>query len=312
MLDTLAIIGPLFIAIATGFAAVALGAFSKADIRVLGRFVIHFALPALLFKALSDRAFDEIIHLDYLGAYALGSLAVLALCASGAYFLQGVSRTSAGMIAMGAALSNSGFIGFPVVTQFLGDGAAIALALSMLVENLLVLPIALVIAEPAGGDGRGRARALWGTLSSLLKNPLVLAILAGFTCSLLRLEMPAPVGRAIGMFSAASGVVALFVIGGTLVGLRPAGDLPRIAWVCAGKLVLHPLAVALAFLVFTPADPVLRAAGIVAASVPMFSVFPIVAQRYGEQAWCASALLVATVASFATMSIAMWLVGSPV
>ena len=113
------------------------------------------------------------------------------------------------------------------------------------------------------------------------------------------------------MFAAASGAVALFVIGGTLVGLRPGGDLPRIAWVTIGKLVLHPVAVALAFLVFTPADPVLRMAGVIAASVPMFSVFPIIGQRYGEQAWCASALLVATVASFVTLSVTMWLVGQP-
>ncbi len=311
MLDILAIIGPLFVAIAVGFAAVRLGALDKADVRVLGKFVIYFALPALLFKALSERAFGEIINLDYLAAYALGSLVTLGVCAAGVHVLLGASRATTGMMAMGAALSNSGFIGFPVITQFLGADATIALALSMLVENLLVLPIALVIAEPAGGQGRGRARALAGVLSGLLRNPLVLAILAGFACSLLQVRLPAPLGRVVDMFAAASGAVALFVIGGTLVGLRPGGDLPRIAWVTIGKLVLHPVAVALAFLVFTPADPVLRMAGVIAASVPMFSVFPIIGQRYGEQSWCASALLVATVASFVTMAAAMWLVGQP-
>lgn len=312
MLDILSIIGPLFMAIAVGFVAVRLGAFDKADIRVLGKFVIYFALPAMLFKVLSDRAFDEIIDLDYLAAYMLASLVVLTLCAAGVYFLLHASRATTGMIAMGSTLSNTGFIGFPVITQFLGTDATVALALAMMVENLLVLPISLAIIESGRDSGRGGGlRALAGVFAGLLKNPLVLAILAGFACSLFEIRLPTPIGRAVDMFAAASGAVALFVIGGTLVGLRPAGDISRIAWVSVGKLVLHPLAVTVAFLVFTPADPIMRTAGIIAAAVPMFSVFPIIGQRYGEQAWCASALLVATVASFVTLSVTMWLVGQP-
>lgn len=311
MLDILAVIGPLFLAIGVGFVAVRLGAFDHADIRVLGKFVIYFALPALLFKALSDRTFDEIIDLHYLGAYGLASLVVLTVCASGVYFLSGSSRTTAGLVAMGSTLSNSGFIGFPVITQFLGSDAAVALALSMLVENLLVLPVSLIIIESGREQGGAGLRALAGVLAGLLRNPLILAILAGVSCSLFEIRLSAPLGRVVDMFAAASGAVALFVIGGTLVGLRPAGDVSRIAWVSVGKLVLHPVAVVLAFLVFTPADPVLRAAGIIAASVSMFSVFPIIGQRYGEQSWCASALLVATLASFVTMTGVMWMLGRP-
>lgn len=311
MLDILATIGPLFIAMLLGFAAVRMDAFSKADIRAMGRFVIQFALPSLLFKLLAERSFGDILNVNYLAAYALGSLAAMGVCGAGAYYLRGASRSATGMMAVGAALSNSGFIGFPVITQFLGAQATIALALCMLVENLLVLPLALIIAEPAGPGGRGRIRTLLAIMANLLRNPLILAIITGFTFSLLQWRLPAPLGRVVDMFALASGPVALFVIGGTLVGLRPAGDLPRIAWVCVGKLLIHPAAVALAFVLFTPVDPLLRAAGIVAASVPMFSVFPIIAQKYNEQTWAASALLVGTVASFVTMSVVMWMVGPP-
>lgn len=311
MLNILSVIGPLFIAMALGFAAVRAGAYDKTDIRILGRFVIQLALPALLFKSLAERSFGEIINLDYLGAYASGSLIALAVACSGAFFLKNLSRPALGMMAIGSSLSNSGFIGFPLILQFLGSGATVAIALSMLVENLLILPTSLIIAESARGNGRSRAQALRSLFGRLMRNPLILSILAGIACSILQLRLPAPVGRVIDMFAAASGAVALFVIGGTLVGLRPGGELPRVLWVCLGKLVIHPLAVTLLMLVFAPADPVLHRAGILIASLPMLSIFPILGQKYGEESWCASGLLVATVSSFATLSFVMWLVGMP-
>jgi predicted permease len=311
MLNILSIIGPLFIAMALGFIAVRTGAYDKSDIRVLGRFVIQVALPALLFKALSERSIAEIINLHYLGAYALGSLITFAAALAGTRFLKGLSRPALGMLALGGSTSNSGFIGFPLVVQFLGHQATVAIALSMLVENLLMLPLGIALAESGHPDGRGRIRTLLALFSGLLRNPMILAILAGFACSLLRIHFPVPVTRVIDMFALASGAVALFVIGGTLVGLRPGGDLSRVAWVCSSKLILHPLAVAAMMLLFTPVDPILRTAGIVVASVPMLSIFPILAQKYDEQSWCASSLLVATLSSFVTLAVVMWLTGAP-
>src|SRR3546814_1018151 len=73
MLEILGITSPLFAAIGLGYLAVRLNFFSKTDIRVLGRFVIAVALPALLFKALSERSFSDILNVTYLTGYGLGS-----------------------------------------------------------------------------------------------------------------------------------------------------------------------------------------------------------------------------------------------
>ena len=50
MLDILAIIAPIYIAILIGYLMTRAGIFAKADMRVFGRFVINLALPALLFR----------------------------------------------------------------------------------------------------------------------------------------------------------------------------------------------------------------------------------------------------------------------
>ncbi|MDE2453335.1 MAG: AEC family transporter, partial [Burkholderiales bacterium] len=88
--------------------------------------------------------------------------------------------------------------------------------------------------------------------------------------------------------------------------LRLQGMRREIALVAAGKLLLHPLAVLGGLLLLQPAVPALRSAGIVYASVPMLSIYPVLAQKYGYEGLCAAALLVTTVLSFVTISGWIW------
>jgi predicted permease len=78
MLDVVSITLPIFILISLGFASTWQGVTTPADIRALGAFVIRFALPALIFKSLSQRPFAEIVNADYLIAYTVGSAVVFA------------------------------------------------------------------------------------------------------------------------------------------------------------------------------------------------------------------------------------------
>ena len=79
-----------------------------------------------------------------------------------------------------------------------------------------------------------------------------------------------------------------------------------IATVTFGKLVLHPLLVFLILWLLPPLDPQLRIAAVVLAGMPMLSLYPIVAQRYHHEGFCAAALLVTTVASFVSISTLLW------
>lgn len=308
MHDILVITSPIFIIIAVGFLAVQRGFFSKSDNRTLGMFVINIALPALMFKALSQRPLSEIINPGYLLSYAIGSLAVLFIGVAFAYFGRKKGLRLSALYGIGMAMSNSGFIGFPIVSQLLGPSAAVTLAMSMLVENILILPLAMVLAESAGDTGEKRHVILLKSLTRLLTSPLILAILAGFACSLLELPPPGPLARAIDMFAMASAAVALFVIGGNLVGLKVKGIAGEVAPILFGKLVLHPLAVLGVILLLPPLDPRLQVAAITFACMPMFSIYPIFGQKYGQEGLCAAALLAATVASFISISVVLWLI----
>ena len=306
MLDILVITGPIYLLIALGFVGGRVGVFSRPELRALGKFVVNFAVPALLFKTLSQHPVGEIFDPGYLFAYATASLAVLLAAFGFARYARGRDASFSALVGMGMTVSNSGFVAYPIVQQWLGPPAAIALAMCMSIENLLMIPLSLALAESGGVHGDTWQRALAKTLGRMLGNPMIVAILLGFAVALTGLQIPDWVSRAVGLLAASATALALFVIGGSLVGLELQGRLGTVATVAFGKLLLHPLAVFALLLVMPPIDAKLRAAAVAYAAAPMLSIYPILAQKYGEEGFCAAALLVATVSSFVTISAMLW------
>ncbi|GAB3375276.1 AEC family transporter [Azotobacter armeniacus] len=302
MLQILSITTPIFILIGLGFFAVRFNLISREQIRGLGSFVITFALPALVLKALSNNPFQEVMNWQYLLAYCGGSLAIYLF---GLLFALKVRREpldTGAITALGMAVSNSGFVGYPIVAMLLGPAAAIGLALNMLVENLLIIPLSLILAE-AGRQQGSTAKVLRETAKRLAKTPLIIAMLSGLLLSLLEARLPAIPGKVVEMLASASAPVALFVIGGSLYGLKLNGLFAELRMIAVGKLILHPLAVFLLFSLLPDVDPVLMVAGVMFASSPMMSIYPIFGQRFGVEGRCAAALLFTTVISFFTISL---------
>lgn len=306
-IDILGITGPIYLAIALGYLATRRGLFKPADMPVLGKFTINIALPALLFNALSQRSVSEVFNLHYLGAYALGSLLVIGAGLWWARQVQGRSLSYSSMMAMGMSCPNSGFVGYPIMLLTFGPVAGVALALNMLVENLLLIPLLLAVADSEGG-GAGRWREVLGqTFMGLLRNPMIWGIAGGLAWSLSGLNLPEPVGRTFHLFAAASGALSLFVIGGSLVGLQARGLRGTVMPIALGKLVLHPLAMAAILLWVIPvADPALRAAALLTGALPMLGIYTILSHRHGHGPISAAALLVTTVLSFFTLSVLLW------
>jgi predicted permease len=120
------------------------------------------------------------------------------------------------------------------------------------------------------------------------------------------------VERTVSLFAMASSALSLFFIGGALVGLPIRGLARRALPITVGKLILHPLAVlvavvALPVLGLPALDPALRMAAVLMAAMPMMSIYPILAQAYGQEDFAATALLLTTAASFFTLSATLWL-----
>lgn len=304
MLSVLSITAPIFILIGLGYLAVKSGILPAAAAPGMGRFVLYFSLPALIFGTLSRMEFSEVIEPSYLLVYSTASLLALLIGVILHRKLVGNTLPLSGVKGMGMAVSNSAFIGYPVLLQVFGEPPAQAFAMSLMVENLLIIPLALIIIESGGrDDATSRRQHFAAVFARVLKNPLVLAIGAGMLVSLLQLPIPQVIDKTLSMLAQASAAVALFSIGGVLVGTSIRGNVSAIPAVVAGKLLLHPLLVFLLLMLVPGMDPDLRLSMLLLASMPMFSVFPIIAGNYGFGQTSASILIITTLMSFFTLTL---------
>jgi malonate transporter and related proteins len=314
MFEIFSVTGPIFLAIAAGYVSTRAGLFSQDDMRVMGRFVINLALPCLLFNAVSQQRIGDILNGSYLLAYAGGSLATLALGYAWARRVTRQDPRAATYMAMGMCCSNSGYVGFPILLLALPSVAGSALALNMVVENFVMIPLLLALAERGHGPASHWHEVVLQSLRRLAVNPLVIGLVIGLVFSLFEWRLPAPAARTVTLFAQASSVLSLFVIGGTLASATLSGLGTRIAPIVVGKLLLHPLlvagaltAVALLGLPALPRD--LHAAAVLLAGMPMMGIYPLLAMRHGQERLAAAALFGATVAAFFTLNAMLWALG---
>lgn len=307
MLAVLAITGPIYIVLALGFLATRHGVFEKSELRVFGKFVVNFSLPALLFNALSQRDFAEILNPHFLAAYAFGSLGAIA---AGVFWARRFARkdlTQAAYVGMGMGCPNSGFVGYPLVLQLLGPVAAVGLALVMIIENVLSIPAVMALADAGASRERGHWRAVLAqSLKGLVRNPMIIGIAAGFIFSMAGWKLPVPLAKAVEVLALASAPLGLFVMGGSLSGLSVHGLWRDVSAIAFGKLLLHPLLTLLAVLLLPPFDPALRTAVVLFAAAPMLGIYTIMAQRHGHEDMAAAAQLGTTILSFFTLTSLMW------
>lgn len=72
MIEILSVVGVVFVKIAVGFFAVRGGLFNPSDMAALGKFVVPFALPALVIRAVTSQRLSEVIEIGYLGGVFAG------------------------------------------------------------------------------------------------------------------------------------------------------------------------------------------------------------------------------------------------
>lgn len=297
---------PLFTLIVLGALAARTGYVPAATIAPLSTFVVRVALPALIFTAVTSAPLGESINPAFLGGFALGCLIMLAAGITIGRLAFGLTINQAAAFGLGMANSNSGFMGYPIALSLIGPAAAPMLAQAMIVENVLLIPLAMTLIDSRGrGAGAGRLMAI---VVSALSNPVIIAVGAGLAVAASGFVLPAPLREAALMLSRVAAPLALFAVGTTVATAPLGGVAGMLAVVVVGKLVFHPLVMAGSMALMPGIDALTLGGGIIFAAVPMLSIYPLIAHRAGMHVLAASALLVATTLSFGTLWVVVHLI----
>ena len=201
----------------------------------------------------------------------------------------------------GAAFSNAGFMGIPLITAVLGEGAVFYIAGFVALLNILQWTYGQAIL----GDAQA------GKPLGLVKNPLVLAFLAGLLLYFLPVTLPEQVTNVVSSIAACNAPVAMVILGVLLGNISPRRMfLSREAWlVSAVRLVAIPLLTVLVFRLLSGAVPQEMAAAIlIAAAAPVGSNLAVYVQRQGGDAQAAAGMVcLSTILSIATMPLVLLL-----
>jgi predicted permease len=290
---------PFFALILLGFGAGKSGFFSQEATAALTRFVFFFPLSALLFRFAAGLSIEDILDWHLIGAYLAASVTVY-LLASGVALLRGRGMQEAAVEAQCAIIGNLGFLGIPLLPLLLGE-AAIGPLFVVIAVDLIVFSSLIVILITGARDGRMSPAVLATVCGGLVRNPMVVSILAGLAWSALDLPMPAPVWEFLTILGAAATPGALFAIGASLAG-KSAERMSVAAWLTFCKLAVHPAVVAVSVLVLFPVAAFPAAVAVAAASLPVAGNVYMLAQHYGVAPQRVSAsILLSTILSIVTI-----------
>lgn len=303
------IVTPVFGLILLGWAAMRIQLLTEQGAEGLTAFVFYVAIPCLLFGSVARGSLGAGEHVRVALAYFTALLIVFAAAIPIARAAFGAGLAEAAVFATNVTFGNTVMIGIPLVFFAWGDvGEGPTLAIAGF-HSIVLLPLATMLVELGLAEHAALSRTLAVTGMAIVRNPVIMSLLAGIVWTWLDFGMPAPAERLISMLAAAAGPCALFALGTSLAGFKIAGDLTQSLAVTILKLVALPFAVAVVALFVFRLDPTAVAVATVVAAMPTGANAFVLANKYKLfERRSASSVLISTALSFVTLSALMaWL-----
>lgn len=274
------VILPVFLVIGFGYIAVWKGYFGETVVDGLMSFAQAFAIPCLLFRAISTLDLGQNFDLALLASFYTGAFVGFLAGLFGARYLFGRGWEDSVAIAFCCMFSNSLLLGLPITERAYGPSALEANYAIIAIHSpfgFFVGITAMEIARNRGGD----VSALPGkVLRAMFQNALIVGIALGFVVNLGGIPVPDVLTEAIDLITRAALPTALFALGGVLYRYRPEGDMRTILFVVAISLGLHP-AIVFGLAQFNGlSDATIRSAVLTAAVAPGINAY-VFANMYG-------------------------------
>lgn len=308
-LQHFALAAPLFALVALGYALMRWGGWPKSAADAMTRFVFAVALPAMLFRLMSDFSklppVDARLLIAFFGSclivFAAGRLAARRLLR-----LDGVAQS---VFALGGVFSNNVLLGIPLAKATLGEAALPSVAL-VLVFNALILWTLVTASVEWARHGALSPAGFVKTVRAVATNPIVASILAGTLFGLAGLRVPAPIDAPLAMLGSAAAPLSLVALGMGLAEYGIRADWQTSAAICAFKLVLQPLVVWLLALALGLPKLETQAVVLLAALPVGANVYLMSRQFKTLEGPVAASLVISTALAAATAPIVLTLLGA--
>jgi predicted permease len=249
LLFSINVVLPLFLLIATGYILKQIRFVSESFLLEANKFVFRFPLPLMLVQNIRNTFDGSLITLFdtklILSAF-IGIIAVIVILLI-IIPLFGKRRATTGSLIQGIFRSNFIIYGLPLATSMYGDNAIIPI--SMLLGMVIpVYNIAAVVVLSVFSESKQVSSISFSLIiKNIIKNPLIIACIAGFVAGTLNLRFPVFIEKPVEDISDIATPLALLVMGGLFKFKGLMNNFVTVFVASLSKLILIPLAAIIVF-----------------------------------------------------------------
>ncbi|WP_108395528.1 AEC family transporter [Devosia submarina] len=308
MLSIITVIAPIFALMAFGYSAVRFRLFPAEGIKSLIAFVNNFATPCLLFHSLLTSDLVSAFNLAIIGPFYIGAITCFVLGIVIAIRFFGNTPGVGVSVGFSGTFTNTVLVGLPIMTRAYG-AESLPVTLSIIgLHGAILLTLGMVTMELVRRDGQPLGKTLVVAARRVLSNPLIWGIIAGMIGYFSGLQLIEPAEAFFVMMSSAVVPAALFGIGGALHEYKLSENWKQALVASFIKLIIHP-ALAYALMIWVLHVPMeIARYGILLSAMPAGVNVYVFATYYNRAASvAANTILIATVASAATISAWLWI-----
>ena len=230
---------PLFLLAVLGWLMMRFGLFTAEFVRVADKFVFQVALPAMLFRDIATADIREIFDARFVAYCMLATTAMFGVTWALTVLLM-KDKSMVGAFVQASARGSAAVMGIAFVNNIYGSSgmAPLMLVAAVPLYNIYSVIILTVHARGVQRDGRALKRAL----VNVLKNPIIIGVVAGLPFSVLGIQVPTVPLKIVNNLAAMATPLALLAIGAGFEGRRALKKIRPTLLSSLIKLVLIPAA----------------------------------------------------------------------
>jgi len=207
------VVAPVFLLVALGYLLKRLNIINENFVDVTSKFVFSVSLPALVFINLSDIDLSAAIDLNQIiYIYSATLITFFLIWIFSIPLIKDAKNLS--VFVQGAYRSNYAIVGLAIISKLFGESAlgkaTIILAFILPLYNVLAV---IILTVPFRKE---RKLNLKGTLSEIIFNPLIIAVIIGLPFSYFKIKIPEVGTFTIDFLAELALPLALIGIGGSL------------------------------------------------------------------------------------------------
>lgn len=287
----------MFVYMAIGGLLFQKGLITKEGSKSLANLLLYAVLPCVVVKSFCVARTPERMSGLLVSFLAAFGILLLAMAVSHLLFKKNPIDD------FGAAFSNAGFMGFPLVAAVQGSEAIFYAAGFVALLNALQWTYgqSLISGDPS-----------YRSPKAILKNPLVLSLLLGILLFCFEIPVPAITSDLLAALAALNAPLAMVILGVYLAqtDAKTLFNDPHLYVVAAARLVLIPLLTILVLKLLPAQYAAITTTLVIVAAAPIGSNVAVYAQKLGKDyAYAVRGVCLSTLLSAITMPLLMLLVG---